>query len=519
MRRPLSVAAQLATSFGLLLVVLAMVSMAAWLGLGRTNAFMNTLYDDRVVPLGQLAEVQRTALRDRILVMDMIRNPEAANIAKRSKEIEANRSLAGKLWEAYVGTYLTPEEKSLVDQHAAAHKAYIVDGIEAAAKKLQAGDVDGANELAGKGISAAAPAYTGLLEELLALQVRVADEIHGESQASFGRLKAVFAAACAAGLALGLAAAAFITRRLTRQLGAEPVDLCDMSNAIASGDLGRSHTAAAVPGSVMDAMQRMRGSLVEVVTTVRSGVDNVASASAQISLGNSDLSSRTEQQASSLQQTAASVEQLTGTVSSSSENARQALALSQDASTAAADGAEIVKEVVKTMNDIAERSRKIGDITSVIDSISFQTNILALNAAVEAARAGEQGRGFSVVAAEVRVLAQRSAQAAKEIKSLINSSNEVVESGNARAETAGRAMQAITERVGSVTTLISELSAAAGEQSDGIGQINQAISSIDQATQSNAALVEESAAAADSLKSQAERLANAVATFRLPQAA
>ena len=499
--------------------MLVAVSMIAWLGLHKTNAFMTSMYDDRVVPMSELAEVQRTALRDRILVMDMIRNPAPENIVKRSKEIASNREVAARLWKSYAAQVAAAEERLLADQYARAYQDYIVDGIEAALKKMQAGDADGANDLAGKNISKAAPAYTELLEKLISLQVRTADEVHVASQASFNALKWVLVGACIGGLSVGLGAAVYITRRLTRQLGAEPDDLREAAAAIASGDLTHAWAGKVPAGSVMDAMQGMRSALVDLVGTVRAGVDGVASASSQISLGNSSLSTRTEEQASSLQQTAASVEELNGTVSSSTANARQALELSRGASTAAADGAGIVQDVVTKMGDIAERSRKISDITSVIDGIAFQTNILALNAAVEAARAGEQGRGFAVVASEVRMLAQRSAAAAKEIKTLIASSSEVVAAGNDRAEAAGQAMRAITERVGGVAVLISELSSAAGEQADGIDQINQAISSIDQATQSNAALVEESAAAAESLKAQAARLAHAVATFRLPQLA
>ena len=518
-RRPLSVSRQLTIAFGLLLAVLSTVSLIAWMGLGDSNAFMKTLYDDRVMPMGQLAEIQRTALRDRILVMDAIRNPQPENIAKRTKEIAANRESAAKLWDSYARTYLTPEEKGLADQYAQAREQYIDKGIIPALHKLREGDLAGANELAGGQISKSAPAYTELLEKLMALQVRVADELYTGSQASFQQLKLLLSSAVIVGLLIGAVAGAFITRRLTRQLGAEPAELAEVSGAIASGDLSQAYAGNVPAGSVMDAMQRMRTSLVEVVGTVRAGVDNVASASAQISLGNTELSGRTEEQASSLQQTAASIEELNGTVVSSADTARQALQLVEGASEAATDGAAVVQSVVSTMDDISASSSKISDIISVIDGIAFQTNILALNAAVEAARAGEQGRGFAVVASEVRTLAQRSAEAAKQIKVLITSSSEVVNAGSTRAQAAGEAMRSITQRVQSVATLIAELTSASREQAGGIGQINQAISSIDQVTQSNAALVEEAAAAAESLKAQADRLAESVSTFRLPQAA
>jgi methyl-accepting chemotaxis protein len=248
---------------------------------------------------------------------------------------------------------------------------------------------------------------------------------------------------------------------------------------------------------------------------VRLGVESVATASAEIAQGNADLSSRTEQQASSLQQTAASMEQLTGTVRTSTANARQANELAQGATEVASRGGEAMAQVVRTMNDIQSASTKISEITGVIDGIAFQTNILALNAAVEAARAGEQGRGFAVVASEVRTLAQRSAEAARQIKALIGDSVTQVEAGGVLVQDAGRTMDEVVKQVRQVGDLIGAITAAAGEQSQGIDQVGQAVSQLDQATQQNAALVEESAAAAESLKAQAERLSQTVAVFRL----
>jgi methyl-accepting chemotaxis protein len=266
---------------------------------------------------------------------------------------------------------------------------------------------------------------------------------------------------------------------------------------------------------LLAALRDMQSALTRIVGEVRSGVDSVSTASGQIAAGNQDLSSRTEQQASSLQQTAASMEQLTSTVKQSADNARQASQLAAAASEAAGRGGAVVGQVVSTMEGITAASRKIADIIGVIDGIAFQTNILALNAAVEAARAGEQGRGFAVVAGEVRNLAQRSAQAAREIKSLISDSVEKVDAGSRQVGEAGAAMDEIVSQVKRVTDLIGEISSASLEQSSGIGQVNSAISQMDQVTQQNAALVEESAAAAASLKEQAQHLAQAVAVFKV----
>ena len=263
----------------------------------------------------------------------------------------------------------------------------------------------------------------------------------------------------------------------------------------------------------------MTESLRRLVGEVRHTADSISTASNEIATGNQDLSARTEQAASNLQQTASSMEQLTGTVKQTADSATTANQLVSSASSVARRGGEVVTQVVSTMDEINASSKKIADIIGVIDGIAFQTNILALNAAVEAARAGEQGRGFAVVAGEVRSLAQRSAEAAKEIKALIGASVDKVESGSKLVADAGQTMQEIVGSVQRVTDIIGEITAAASEQSDGIGQVNTSVTQLDKMTQQNAALVEESAAAAESLKDQAQKLAAVVGTFRLERAA
>ncbi|WP_068872048.1 methyl-accepting chemotaxis protein [Edwardsiella tarda] len=262
-------------------------------------------------------------------------------------------------------------------------------------------------------------------------------------------------------------------------------------------------------------LRSMQQALAGTVLSVRQGTDAIYTGLQEISAGNNDLSSRTEQQAASLEETAASMEQLTATVKQNADNARQASQLAQEASRTAGEGGEIVGQVVRTMHDITHSSQKIGDITGVIDAIAFQTNILALNAAVEAARAGEQGRGFAVVAGEVRNLAQRSAQAAKEIKGLIDESVSRVKQGSTLVENAGNTMDNVVRSVVRVTDIMGEISSASEEQSRGIEQVAQAVTQMDQVTQQNAALVEEAASATQSLESQADVLSRAVATFRL----
>ncbi|WP_280152176.1 methyl-accepting chemotaxis protein [Piscinibacter sp. XHJ-5] len=295
-----------------------------------------------------------------------------------------------------------------------------------------------------------------------------------------------------------------------------------LADAIAQGDLAQRDVDSRgddEAAHLLKALASMQSSLRRIVGQVRASTDSISTASVEIATGNQDLSSRTEQTASNLQQTASSIEQLTGTVKQSADSARQADQLALSAAQVAARGGKVVSEVVSTMDEINASSKKIADIIGVIDGIAFQTNILALNAAVEAARAGEQGRGFAVVAGEVRNLAQRSAEAAKEIKALIGASVEKVDSGSRLVADAGRTMQEIVSSVQRVTDIIGEITAAASEQSDGIGQVNTAVVQLDQMTQQNAALVEQSAAAAESLKDQTVRLSQAVSVFRLQECA
>jgi methyl-accepting chemotaxis protein len=321
------------------------------------------------------------------------------------------------------------------------------------------------------------------------------------------------------GLALAFIAAlgvlgAFIARAVLRQIGGEPQHAMAVMQQVAAGDLSVS-VAHASAHSLLAGLDATVVSLRRIVGQVRQSTDSIATASSQIATGSLDLSARTEQAASSLQQTAAAMEQLTGTVANTSNSARQANELAARATATAQQGSAVVGEVVATMGTINDSSRKIADIIGVIDGIAFQTNILALNAAVEAARAGEQGRGFAVVAAEVRTLAQRSAQAAREIKSLITESVDRVQRGSTLVGAAGASMAELVQSVQRVGHIVDEITSATREQSTGIAQVNLAVTDLDRATQQNAALVEESSAAAESLKYQARTLAETMAVFRL----
>ena len=307
-----------------------------------------------------------------------------------------------------------------------------------------------------------------------------------------------------------------VVRRVLKQLGAEPVEVVKLAQSIAQGDLCKPIALkSGDTDSMMVQLKDMRESLARVVGKVRQGAEHVATASCQIAQGNSDLSARTEHQASALEQTAAAMEELDGAVKQNVENAQQANQLALNASSVASRGGEVVAEVVQTMKGINESSHKISEIISVIDGIAFQTNILALNAAVEAARAGEQGRGFAVVATEVRSLAGRSADAAKEINALISASVDRVDQGTALVDQAGSTMQEVVSSIRRVTDIMNEITTASIEQSSDVSQVVQTMMQMDQATQQNAALVEEMSAAAQSLNEQAQDLVQTVAVFKL----
>ncbi|KAF1052702.1 MAG: Methyl-accepting chemotaxis protein II [Delftia tsuruhatensis] len=337
-----------------------------------------------------------------------------------------------------------------------------------------------------------------------------------EAAQAYAHRRNMLIAASVTAFVLAVLMGQLIARGLTRSLGAEPAQLGDVARQIAQGNLSPELLRHQAPeGSVQASLNAMLQSLASVVQDVRSNADGVAGGSTEIANGNADLSQRTEQQASALQETAASMEQLSTTVRQNADNARQVNQLALGASQVATKGGGSVQEVVNAMQDISESSRQIGEIVGVIDGIAFQTNILALNAAVEAARAGEQGKGFAVVAGEVRNLAQRSAQAAREIKQLIATSTTRVKQGTELADQAGATMAQVLQSIQRVTDLMGEISSASDEQSAGVAQVGKAVSQMDQVTQQNAALVEESAAAAASLRTQAQQLVQAVSIFQL----
>jgi methyl-accepting chemotaxis protein len=512
----LKVSTRLIGLIGLLAALLLAVGGLGLFGISAADDALQSVYEDRTVPTGQLGRIESLILRNQLALNAALAEPTADNIRERTALIDANVALVTKLWDAYMATYLTPEEKKLALTFTNDRKTFASEGLLPAVTALRANDVKEAQRLAKDKVEPLFLAVARGVEALITLQIDVAKQEYGTAVARYETIRAVSLGAIALGLLLAGVLGFMLVRSIGRQLGAEPGEAAALVQSVAAGDLSvRIDLKHGDTSSLMAHLRAMQLSLAKVVGNVRQNADSVASASTQIAQGNNDLSSRTEEQASALEQTASSMEQLGSTVKQNADNARHASQLALSASSVAAQGGEVVTQVVETMKGIDSSSKQIADIISVIDSIAFQTNILALNAAVEAARAGEQGRGFAVVASEVRNLAQRSAEAAKEIKTLITDSVERVERGTSLVAQAGATMAEIVASIKRVTDIVGEISAASSEQSAGVSQVGDAVSQMDQATQQNAALVEESAAAAESLKRQAQLLVEAVAVFKI----
>jgi methyl-accepting chemotaxis protein len=445
-------------------------------------------------------------------VMTSLVGNDPAVEAALKPEIEATTARIDEIAKRVEQAAASDDEKSALARIAAARKTYI-DARTVAKKTKAAGDAEAAKAQLASTVQPALAAYLVSQQAYVTLQQDLGKALRG--QAAGERMRTVWMvvglmAFSVLGLALGTV---LLVRSVCR-----PMDtLQAIAKRVGDGDLDVEIDLQRDDeiGAVNHSLAAMRDALRGIVGQVRQAAESIQVASAEVASGNIDLSQRTEQAASNLQQTASSLEQLTGNVRQSADAASQANQLAASASTVARRGGDVVAQVVSTMNEINGSSKRIADIIGTIDGIAFQTNILALNAAVEAARAGEQGRGFAVVAAEVRSLAQRSAEAAREIKSLIGASVEKVETGARLVQDAGSTMGEIVASVQRVTDIIGEISAAAAEQSSGIATVNGAVTQLDQMTQQNAALVEESAAAAESLNEQAQRLSASMLVFRL----
>jgi methyl-accepting chemotaxis protein len=499
---------------GLLAVLCLLVLLVGGVGLygmGQSNSGLKSVYDDRVIPLKQIKTV---ADMYAVFVVDAAHKVRDGGMtpAQGLQSVDNARKSIQENISAYLATHLVPEEAQLVERLKPV-KAKADAAVETLSGLLRAGDTTAIAAFAAKDMYPAIDPLQDVLGQLMQVQLDHAKAQYDGAAASYQFIWALTASAVLAGVLLAVLMGGAMIRQISRSLG----DAVQITDSVAQGDLtvhiharGKDEIAQLLSG-----LATMRDNLANVVGGVRGNAQGVASASAEIAAGNNDLSIRTEEQASALQETAASMEELSSTVKQNADNARQANQLAMSASTVAGQGGDVVAEVVETMKGINDSSKKIADIISVIDGIAFQTNILALNAAVEAARAGEQGRGFAVVAGEVRNLAGRSAEAAKEIKALITASVQRVEQGTALVDKAGTTMTEVVGAIRRVTDIMGEISSASSEQSSGVSQVGEAVTQMDQVTQQNAALVEEMAAAASSLSHQADALVSAVAVFKL----
>jgi len=513
------ISTRLIVGFGLLSLLTIVMGGLSLMKIQTVDESFRKVVDDRYPKISSLTAVKddlnvvARAMRNALILSD------AKEIAKEVERIDVARKDAGARIEALGAQIRSEQGKARLAALVQARTRYVP--LQARFMELaSAGKAAEARELLIGELRPAQLAYFAGLDEMIRFQEKLMSESAGDASAAFSSLKYAIVVALCVSMLLAAVLSAWIIRSITRPINRA----VEVSRAVAAGDLtlrfeveGDNETAR-----LLRALRDMQTALTKVVGVVRMNSESVATASGQIAQGNLDLSSRTEEQASALQETAASMEELSTTVRQNAENASQANQLAISASAVATRGGEVVGRVVDTMKGINASSQKIADIIGVIDGIAFQTNILALNAAVEAARAGEQGRGFAVVAGEVRTLAQRAAEAAKEIKSLITASVEQVEQGSTLVDQAGETIQEVVTSVSRVTDLMGEITAASKEQSSGVAQVGEAVTQMDQATQQNAALVEESAAAARSLEDQAKQLVQAVAVFRLessPQAA
>jgi methyl-accepting chemotaxis protein len=508
----MNIAKRLGVGFALVLgLTLVIAAAAVW----RLNTIADATRAMMAVPLAKermmeewhmqtFAAVRRTAAIVKSSDPSLVEFFKADGVKTASRSTELLKQI-----EALLDS---DEERALFARITELRKAY-TSSKERAIKAKADGDAAAADRILNQEYMPTSEAYEGKQAELVKMQQSridaVAKDIDNASRNSARMIMVVAGLAVLFGAVCAWVLANAIVRPIRQAV--------ELAEKVAAGDLTQDIEARTTceTGALLRALRHMNDSLVAIVAQVRSGTDTIATASAEISAGNMDLSSRTEQQAGSLGTTASTVEELTGTVRQNADNARQASQLSIAASEIATQGGAVVDQVVQTMGAINDSSKKIVDIISVIDGIAFQTNILALNAAVEAARAGEQGRGFAVVAGEVRTLAQRSAAAAKEIKALIVDSVSKVEDGTKLVDQAGMTMSDVVDSIRKVSDIVAEIASASGEQSTGIEQVNKAIADMDSSTQHNAALVEESAAAATALRDQADKLAEVVALFHI----